>query len=55
MNNIDIQLLDELWENRKYRQFKQECLRLNVVDLAAYIEEIDDKDKAILIFRMLPK
>lgn len=46
--------LKELLEANKYVQLKEELVKQNEVDIADFLEELDD-EKMLLVFRILPK
>ena len=48
------EVLLELLEAKKYRELKKELCDMNEVDIAAFMEELDN-EKALIVFRMLPK
>lgn len=48
------ELLIELLESKKYRELKKELCDMNEVDIATFMEELDN-EKSLIVFRMLPK
>ncbi|PAB58748.1 magnesium transporter [Anaeromicrobium sediminis] len=44
----------ELIEDKKYGLVRKEIIKLNTVDIAEFIEELQ-KDQAVILFRLLPK
>lgn len=46
--------LKELIENKKYLKARNELIEMNIVDIAQILEELD-KEKLLIIFRILPK
>ncbi|MDO4788170.1 MAG: magnesium transporter [Johnsonella sp.] len=46
--------LHQLVEERKYRVLQQELCEQNEVDIAAFLDELND-EKTLIVFRMLPK
>ncbi len=49
-----IEELMQLVEEKRYRALKAELIEMNEVDIAAFIEELDD-ERIVVVFRMLPK
>ena len=49
-----IEELMQLVEEKRYRALKTELIEMNEVDIAAFMEELDD-EKIVVVFRMLPK
>lgn len=45
----------ELVETEDYKKLKLEITNLNEADIAEIIEDIDDKEKQVKVFRLLPK
>ena len=45
----------ELVETEDYKRLKLEITNLNEADIAEIIEDIDDKEKQVKVFRLLPK
>ncbi len=45
----------ELINNKKYSEAREELLKLNNVDIATLLEEVDDKKSMLVLFRLLPK
>ncbi|MEG1894340.1 MAG: magnesium transporter [Clostridia bacterium] len=45
----------ELLENKKYSQVKLTVADMNEVDIAGVFEEIDDPERSLRLFRLLPK
>lgn len=58
MENMDEEIrnniLHKLIEERQYRKLKDVLCDMNEVDIAAFLEELDD-DKTLAVYRMLPK
>ncbi len=54
MENIDVDELSRLADEKKYRQLKNLLLEMNSVDIAAFIEDLDS-ERTVVVFRMLPK
>lgn len=52
--NFDMDLLMELLKGRQLRRLKEALSEMNEADIAAFIEELDS-EKALVVFRMLPK
>lgn len=53
-NELKMEELLALLEERKYRQLKEELIKRNEADIAAFLMELDE-EKTLLVFRMLPK
>lgn len=51
---INVDELLEMAENKQYRKLKEILLEMNEVDIAAFIEELDS-EKTVVVYRMLPK
>ena len=49
-----IEELMQLVEEKRYRALKAELIEMNEVDIAAFIEKLDD-ERIVVVFRMLPK
>ena len=47
--------LYKLLEDKKFRLLKRELCEMNEVDVASFIDELDDAEKTVLVFRTLPK
>ena len=47
--------INELIEKEDYKNLKLEITNLNEVDIAEIIEDIDDKNERVKVFRLLPK
>ncbi len=47
--------LYKLLEDKKFRLLKKELCEMNEVDVASFIDELDDDEKTVLVFRTLPK
>ena len=47
-------ILHQLVEEKKFRKLRSILEEMNEVDIAEFLEEID-KEKVVLIFRLLPK
>lgn len=45
----------ELINDKKYSEAREELLKLNNVDIATLLEEVDDKKSMLVLFRLLPK
>ena len=54
VESIDFEELFQLASEKKYRQLKDALLELNEVDIALFMEELD-QDRSTVVFRMLPK
>ncbi|MGO5075378.1 magnesium transporter [Clostridium sporogenes] len=45
----------ELINGKKYSEAREELLKLNSVDIATLLEEVDNKKNMLVLFRLLPK
>ncbi|AXG91691.1 magnesium transporter [Clostridium botulinum] len=45
----------ELINGKKYSEAREELLKLNSVDIATLLEEVDNKKSMLVLFRLLPK
>ncbi|WP_061309726.1 magnesium transporter [Clostridium botulinum] len=45
----------ELINEKKYSEAREELLKLNSVDIATLLEEVDNKKNMLVLFRLLPK
>ena len=50
-----LEKINELIETNDFKELKKQIVELNEADIAEILEEIDDKNKLIKIFRLLPK
>lgn len=50
-----LEKINELIEKEDYKNLKIEITNLNEVDIAEIIEDIDDKNEQVKVFRLLPK
>ena len=53
-DNFDLELLLELVAQKQFRRLKEILSEMNEVDVAEFMEEIED-DQKLLIFRLLPR
>ncbi|MBQ2864159.1 MAG: magnesium transporter [Clostridia bacterium] len=44
-----------LLDNKQYQELKQHLLSLNIADIAAFFEELEDKQQITILFRLLSK
>ena len=52
--NYDLNLLKELVEKRQFRRLREELAKMNEVDVAEFLDELE-VEQEILVFRLLPK
>ena len=52
---IDFEYLIQLAKERRFRELKALLVEMNEVDIAEFLEELEDRELLILVFRMLPK
>ncbi len=53
--NIDFDYLIQLARERRFRELKALLVEMNEVDIAEFLEELEDRELLVLVFRMLPK
>ncbi|NFB47253.1 magnesium transporter, partial [Clostridium botulinum] len=50
-----MEIILELINEKKYSEAREELLKLNSVDIATLLEEVDNKKNMLVLFRLLPK
>ncbi|HDK7137480.1 TPA: magnesium transporter [Clostridium botulinum] len=50
-----MEIILELINGKKYSEAREELLKLNSVDIATLLEEVDNKKNMLVLFRLLPK
>lgn len=56
MNNIlDFEFLEQCLQNREFKKFREALDEAHEIDVAVFIEWLEDESNAILAFRMMPK
>ncbi|PIH05914.1 magnesium transporter [Clostridium combesii] len=50
-----MEIILELINEKKYSEAREELLKLNSVDIATLLEEVDNKKSMLVLFRLLPK
>ncbi len=53
--NVDFDYLTQLAKDRRFRELKAQLVEMNEVDIAQFLEELEDRELQVLVFRMLPK
>ena len=51
----EFSLIKELIETKQYTKLRQEFAEMNDADIAAFLENIDEEETMLKIFRILPK
>ena len=51
----EFSLIKELIDTKQYTKLRQEFAEMNDADIAAFLENIDEEETMLKIFRILPK
>ncbi len=51
----DLEIINELLADRQYTRLRQRLADMNIADIAAVMEELEEEEERLKIFRILPK
>ena len=51
----DLEIINELLSDRQYTRLRQRLADMNIADIAAVMEELEEEEERLKIFRILPK
>ena len=52
---MEIEEIKELIENKKFNELKKKLVDMNSADISEILDELEDKESVIIVFRLLAK